>query len=443
MSLMPKLKKNFLSDDDSREVFSATFFILVVKFIFAFIGLILSLVITRYLSTADAGYYFFMLSVVALLSVVGRAGLDNAIVRFVATANKKLNSLKVNFILVLSARLTLVVSITLSVLLWLLCQYGYPVLITDEAYIYPLLWAAYIIPISSLYLVYVQGFQGLKHIKAFALFNGGIRALNLVGLLFIILFYDEFSLEQAFTIYFTASLLALAFIVLSWKKRNKQEYSDKNSVDEDNSDFKGEFYRCSFSLWGIACLAIVMGQGAQVLLGFFSSAEQVAYFAVANRIAMLVSFILLAINGVLSPKFAEISDDNDTERLQKLYRSSTRLMLIVACPILILGFIFSPDILSLFGQQYQEASTILRILVATQFVKVIVGSVGQLLIMTGREKKQRQSLSIAVATLLILSLILMPNYGALGAAIATFVAVTINNSLGMFNVVRKLNIKLF
>tara|TARA_R110002167_G_scaffold366448_1_gene597390 strand:- start:11202 stop:12551 length:1350 start_codon:yes stop_codon:yes gene_type:complete len=449
MYLKNILKKLFFNDDvngDKREVFSATFIILTLKLFFTFIGLMLSIVITRYLNTTEAGYYFFMISVVVLLSVVGRVGLDNAIVRFIAIANKKLALPKINYILLLSTRLALPASVTIAVVLWVFGQYGVPRLIDDHAYVSPLLWAAYIIPILSLYLVYVHGFQGLKQIITFALFNGAVRLLNLIGLLVIIFLFGELSLEQVFSIYFIAHLLALLLIIGVWTKRNGNVgllYKQKDRFVDNANVFKNKFYSCSFSLWGIACLAIVMGQGAQVLLGLFSNAEQVAYFAVANRIAMLVSFILLAINGVLSPKFAEISNDNDIQRLQKLYRSSTNLMIVVACPILVLSFIFSADILSLFGPQYQAASTTLRVLVAAQFVKVIVGAVGQLLIMTGKEQVQRKNLAVAVISLLILSLILMPNYGALGAAIATFVAMTINNGLGLFNVIKKLNIKLF
>jgi O-antigen/teichoic acid export membrane protein len=204
-----------------------------------------------------------------------------------------------------------------------------------------------------------------------------------------------------------------------------------------------EFYGNCFSLWGIACLVIVMGQGPQVLLGLLSSAEQVAYFAVASRIAMLVSFVLLAINGILSPKFAEVSAQQDTPRLQQLYRSSTRLMIVLTCPFLLLIFIFSPEVLLLFGSDYQQASSVLRVLIAAQFVKVMVGSVGQLLIMTNLQRHQRNNLILSVVILLGLIVYLVPMYGALGAAIACFFAITCNNMLGLFQVYKKLNIRMF
>jgi len=86
---------------------------------------------------------------------------------------------------------------------------------------------------------------------------------------------------------------------------------------------------------------------------------------------------------------------------------------------------------------------ILRVLIAAQLVKVCVGSVGQLLIMAGAEKSQRNNLFISIVLLITFSVILMPIYGALGAAIATFFAVTCNNVLGLFSVYKKLNITLF
>lgn len=447
LSLLKRLK-NLTFNDDNREIFSAAFVILIVKVMFAFTGFLLSVVITRQLNTTDAGAYFFMLSVVALLSVVGRAGVDNAIVRFVAIAKKQISPIKIKLIILLSTRLTLAVSMTISLLLWCFSQYGYSSVFENNHYLKSLLWAVVIIPISSVYFIYVQGFQGLKKIKSFAVFNGVVRIINLMALLILIVCFSSFTLEQAFLMYFISSLISLLVIIVAWIKQSKQANSNNIALSATEystgniEKYKSEFYQSSFSLWGTACLAIIMGQGAQVLLGFFCDAEQVAYFAVANRVAMLVSFVLLAINGILSPKFAEISVDDDIDRLRKIYQSSRLLMIVVASPVLVVGFIFAEDILLLFGQQYQKASLVLQILIAAQFVKVIVGSVGQLLIMTGSEGRQRKNLFIAVATLLILSIVLMPTYGALGAGIATFTAITINNGLGILSVIRKLNIRL-
>jgi O-antigen/teichoic acid export membrane protein len=305
-----------------------------------------------------------------------------------------------------------------------------------------LLWMMLIIPVVSLTVVFIQSFQGIKHIALFAGFNGLIRPLNLCALTAVLLISGGLSVSQALWVYLFVAVVVLLLAYLSWRYvlQNKQ-YVDHSS--KLVGGFDRQFYSYSFSVWGIACLAIVMGQGAQVLLGVFSTAEQAAYFAVANRIALLVSFVLLAINGILSPKFAEISEVQDTARLQSVYRASTGLMIVLTSPFLLLIFIFSPEVLLLFGTDYQQAATVLRVLIGAQFVRVMVGSVGQLLIMANLQRHQRNNLILSVVILLGMSVCLMPTYGALGAAIACFFAITCNNMLGLFQVYKKLNIRMF
>jgi len=447
------LRASVYNNADNKEVLASAGLIFVAKVLFAFIGFVVSIVITRYLTVAEAGYYFFMLGALAMLSTLSRVGLDNAIVRFTAVANDRGDYLQLKRILSLSISLALGGAAIISFVLWLAYLFEFPIFFTS-LHRDSLLWMLCIIPVTSVTVVLVQSFQGLKRMGYYAGFNGLIRPLNLLALALILLFTGGLSIAQALWIYFAVALGVLVLAYVCWQRvlaGMSTLVTKRESVSAEPaavaalplSGFKGEFYSYSFSLWGIACLAIVMGQGAQVLLGFLSSVEQVAYFSVANRIALLVSFVLLAINGILSPKFAEISAQNDVLRLQQLYRASTRLMILLTSPFLLLIFIFSPEILLLFGSDYQQAATVLRILIAAQFVKVAVGSVGQLLIMANLQRSQRNNLIMSVVILISLSLYLMPMYGALGAAIACFVAITCNNVMGLFQVYKKLNIRVF
>jgi O-antigen/teichoic acid export membrane protein len=432
---------NLNNNIDNKEILSSAAIIFAVKVLMALMAFFVSIVITRFLTVEEAGYYFFILSVVVMLSTVSRVGLDNAIVRFMAVANERHDLHQLKRVFCLSIWLALGGASLILLLLGLAAQLDMPWLIHGD-YSDSLLWMMLIIPVVSLTVVFIQSFQGIKHIALFAGFNGLIRPLNLCALTGVLLISGGLSISQALWVYLFVAVVVLLLAYLSWRYvlQNKQ-YVDHSS--KLVGGFDRQFYSYSFSVWGIACLAIVMGQGAQVLLGVFSTAEQAAYFAVANRIALLVSFVLLAINGILSPKFAEISEVQDTARLQSVYRASTGLMIVLTSPFLLLIFIFSPEVLLLFGTDYQQAATVLRVLIGAQFVRVMVGSVGQLLIMANLQRHQRNNLILSVVILLGMSVCLMPTYGALGAAIACFFAITCNNMLGLFQVYKKLNIRMF
>ncbi|WP_281556611.1 oligosaccharide flippase family protein [Thalassomonas sp. RHCl1] len=444
MNLINKIKllpSRFWANPDNKEILSASAVILTFKVFTAVTGFLVSVVITRALGTTVAGYYFFMLSAIALLGSISRLGLDQAIVRFMAVANAGGERGKIKLIFSWACRWTLCTSLLMSALLYVFCQFFYARVFNDGGYLMPLLIACLVLPLSNLFTVILQSFQGVKQIVSFAWLNGVERPINLLGLLFIIFVFGAIELEQALLTYLLVNVLVALLGYFLWQKYQK-ETTERESILAA-ADIKVKLWHSSMSLWGVACLSIVMGQGAQLLTGFLSSPEQVTYFAVANRVALLVAFMLLAVNGILSPKFAELKADNRSERLQSVYRSSTGLMLLLTTPFMVLVFIFAQEILWLFGNELQPAVKILRLLIAAQFVKVAVGSVGQLLIMSGFEHSQRRNLLLAVAILVLVATLLIPVWGALGAAIAVFCAMSFNNVLGLWQVYKKLNIRLF
>ena len=87
-------------------------------------------------------------------------------------------------------------------------------------------------------------------------------------------------------------------------------------------------------------------------------------------------------------------------------------------------FIFSGNwILSIWGEEFEEAYWILIILGFGQLVNLTTGAVGIILIMTGHEKTQRNISLCFMMVFLILSFTIIPIYGALGASIASVTAV--------------------
>jgi len=439
-------KRNY-HNEDHNEVVKATVVIFCTKIFFALIGFFTNVVIARTLNIADSGYYFFMISVITLLSTISLVGLDNAIVNFISKANSKNDFYQVKRLFSTSIRIALFMSFVTSILVYFFIYYCFPLFFDDEGYKTPLTWAVFIIPLVCVFMVILKSFQGLKLIKLFAVFNGITRLLIFIGVVLLVFFYGHLNVESMYWLYFIASLLVLIIAYASWlyfTHNIADNYDESNLSRLTNfTQLNSSYYRYCFSVWGISCLAIIMGQGVQILLAMLANSEQVAYFAVANRIALLVAFFLVSINGILSPKFAEISAQGDQQRLQQIYRSSTRLMFFVTSPILLVSFIFADNILLLFGEQYQNASLVLRVLIIAQLVKVLVGSVGQLLIMSGLVRNQNINLLIAVIILIMSSFILLPYYGALGGAIATLLAVIVNNTLGLYTVQKKLKISLF
>jgi O-antigen/teichoic acid export membrane protein len=433
--------EKYLSNNDNKEVLQHSLLLFIVKVFFTFISFLLSIVIARNLSVDDSGYYFSIVSLIAVLATISRVGLDNTVTRFIAKANAKKDHKKVSLVFSIAFKWSVFSSLVLSLLLAMLgVAYAYYSQQPNN-YLILLFIVVIFLPITNVYQILQQSFQGMKKSALFAFFSGLARLLTLLLLLLVMLITETLTLNLALYIFFIATFITVCLALFTWKKQNNHIYAFNDSSDKYSLALKMK--KSCITLWGVSCLAIVMSDGVQILVGLLSEPSQAAFFAVAMRIASLVAFILLAINGILSPKFAEISADNDSKRLQDVYRSSARLMLFVTSPIFLIIFIFAEDFLLIFGEHFSQATLVLRILVIAQFFKVIVGSVGQLLIMSGHEKCQRNNLFFSVLLLMLLCVLLIPFYGALGGAIATLCAVVMNNLLGLLQVKRKLKTTLF
>ena len=81
--------------------------------------------------------------------------------------------------------------------------------------------------------------------------------------------------------------------------------------------------------------------------------------------------------------------------------------------------------LAIFGADFEVADTALVILAVGQLVALASGPVGAVLVMTGRERLQRDAAAAAVAVNLVGNLVLVPTYGMVGAASATAVALIV------------------
>ena len=431
----------YLLNNDNKEILQHSSLLFFAKVFFALVSFFLSIIIARNLSIDDSGYYFLIISLVAVLSTISRIGLDNTVTRFIARANAKSDEKKVSLVSSIAFRWTMLSSLLLSLLVAMFGLVYVYFAQPPKNHQVLLMVVVLLLPITSVFQILQQSFQGLKKTTLFALFSGLARIITLVFLAYIVFTTGSLSLNTALYTFVMATFASFCLALFLWKKQHNNvaaciDYSEEQLL-------KKQLKNSCLSLWGVSCLAIVMADGVQIMIGLLSQPSQAAFFAVAMRIASLVAFILLAINGILSPKFAEISANNDIGRLQSVYRSATKLMLLITSPILLAIFIFSDDLLMIFGEQFQQATLVLRLLVIAQFFKVAVGSVGQLLIMTGHEKCQRNNLFISVLVLVLLCVLFIPLYGALGGAIATLFAIGINNLLGLYQVKSKLNITLF
>lgn len=157
-----------------------------------------------------------------------------------------------------------------------------------------------------------------------------------------------------------------------------------------------------------------------LLLSSFTDAGTVGVYTVASRCAALVTLVLMSVNAVVPPMFAERHAVGDTDGLAEVARASARLCLAGSVGLGLGLFFWGRGILGLFGEGIAARGfSVLAVLVLGRIVGSAAGSAGFLLMMSGRQRMLSVCAGITLALGVSLGVLLIPQYGLIGAAFAT------------------------
>jgi O-antigen/teichoic acid export membrane protein len=410
----------------NKEILLATFVSLVARVAAAFSGFIVSFFVARSLGVTESGYYFLAFAIISLLASVSRVGLDNTVLRFIGSTHHDKSTSLANSVLHKALLLIFNVSLVLSLILYFSADFVSESIFNKPELAPVLKNMSPAIMGVALFSIVAMAFQGMKRIIS------SVFILNIcinILLVFALFFVTTTSAARVGQYYSMASFITLVLGMALYYR-----YKD----DSNNKVAWRTLFTSSLPLWVVVLMGQLVLWTGQLTAGIWASEEQIAQLAIAQRVAMLTSFILVAVNMVVAPRFAYMYKEQKYQELQSLAVMSVKLITLIAFPLLLIMLIFPHYILSFFGQGFAGGAIYLQILAIGQFINVITGSVGYLLSMSGHEKDLRNTTLVSGVLVLVLCVILVPLIGALGGAIATAIAVATQNLLAVFWVKKRL-----
>jgi O-antigen/teichoic acid export membrane protein len=150
--------------------------------------------------------------------------------------------------------------------------------------------------------------------------------------------------------------------------------------------------------------------------------------------------MLFAMNVVLAPLISKLFAENNVQELQRVIRNSLRIGFLVSLPLIICFLFFPGFFLSFFGDEFGSGKFALIMLTISQVVNFATGSVGYLLTMTGHQRTAIQLLVLCALLTTLLSVLLIPDYGINGAAVAAATNNIVLNVLMAIAVYKKIGI---
>lgn len=184
----------------------------------------------------------------------------------------------------------------------------------------------------------------------------------------------------------------------------------------------GKWTRTATGFAAAIFLAAVNERIDLLLMGMLALPAEVAVYAVAVRFAQTVTVAANAASTAMSPHFVELFPELKAGRrdaIQALMRSTSRTSLYISL-LALAGFgLLGPAFLALFGPHYEGAYAPLMVLACGQALSALFGPAAGVATLAGAPRIAIVGLSAGVAVNATLNLLLVPPFGAMGAASAT------------------------
>lgn len=175
---------------------------------------------------------------------------------------------------------------------------------------------------------------------------------------------------------------------------------------------------------------VLMESSDAILLGYFHNPDAVASFRVILPLARMNQLVVTTFSVLYLPLAARMFAKGAISELGELYWRTAGWMTVLTFPLLLLTSIFAPVVVTtVYGSAYSGSATILAVLAAAYFFQTATGFNGLTLKIHNRLRYMViVDVSMSVLNVFV-NLLLIPTWGALGAAIGTSITLVLHNIL--------------
>jgi len=238
------------------------------------------------------------------------------------------------------------------------------------------------------------------------------------GILFLVT--EKQTVPQFLCLYGIAFLFV--FVITAFRNYQTEETRIKVAPNQIPMTYKVSFF---FFLIGIG--VPVMGNINSIQLGNIRNMDEVGLYNASARIVSLVLLGLVSANLLISPKLSPLFEKGDFDGIRRLVRGNNAFVAaLTALPVIII-VLFAEALLGMFGPDYVEAAPILRLLIIGQSVSACCGPVVLTATLCGMQKFAAVVVLSACFINYLFCILLIPDYGPIGAAWASIIGVVLTN----------------
>ncbi len=388
------------------------------------LGYVAQVAVARLLGAQFYGFYTLGVAVVIGVHILSRFGMENGVVRYVAHHREHGDDARVRGTIVQALLITLSISLVLSVVMFFGAGLLSDLLPKDAPEMVSVLRAfAFVLPFFVFMSMTAWATQGFQTVTYAAYVQQLIRPglfLLFVGVCYV-LGAGTIGVIAAYALsMFLAGLAGLYYLrklfppLFDRRAQTKFETKALFGVSVPMSITQGAQYLNNWS--------------AILILGAFAAGSPVGIFNAAARTATFLTAVRFAFSGIFSPIISGLHARQDREEMGRLYKDVSRWIFTGAFVLFLVIVVFAPQVMSVFGASFGQGVTALIIVAVAQLYSSSVGPAPRMLAMTGNQNFAMIATSIAAVTGVVVSLILIPRFEILGAAIGMATAIITENT---------------
>ena len=392
---------------------------------FTAISVVISVILARQLGPDAFGEYTWFISLTYLIAGISLAGANSLIVRETSRSEGREASIR---ILCKAAIIALTVFAFIIYLSYkkIVSEVG-----QDKLF--------FLIGVSILHIALVllgASMRGMGFVKVAQLPEMVLRPTLFIAIILISAWQGRnFSVRVAVESQSIGYLIAMVIAVALFIRLVLRRVSiPSEPVDEG---WFGGFIRLALVSW----TTVISAQFLILMTGALSGNIEVGLFRVAGQVSLVIGLGLKAIEAVHAPVYARSFKDGNLEMIHHKLQESCKISFLAACVVATPLLIFGGEILNgLFGADYIQAVPVLHIFIIGQVLNALTGNVGVVLIAAKEDNSVVISNILGLAVMVTLAFVLIPSYGAVGAAITAAAALIVRNILCFYFCLRKVGI---
>ena len=189
---------------------------------------------------------------------------------------------------------------------------------------------------------------------------------------------------------------------------------------------------------------VVLNTSDVVILGRTAGAAAVASYRAVLPVARLNQLVMNSFSLLFAPLMARMWTRGDREGLHQAYWQTAAWVAVLSFPLFALTFgLAEPITVGLFGDRYSSSVPYLQVLGLAYYFNASLGFNGVTLKMAGRVWLVAATAGAALVFNLGANLLLIPRYGAMGAAIGTASSIAVYNIMKQWALHRGTGVALF